>query len=206
MGQSLDVVYLDFSKAFDRVSVRRLLLKLDHCDIKGGLLKWIEGFLSDSTFQVKIGNSTSSPVSVLSGVPQGSVLGPLLFSVYTSDIVNGLKSSYMMFADEMKHYNKSSNYDKLATDIMMVNEWSKEWLLSMNLKKSVILHIGKHNPRQNYHLDNEQLDKSSYVRDLGVLITIDLSWPEHVSYIAKKANKIRKFLLKGMMPLSHIRR
>ena len=73
MGQSLDLVYLDFSK-------------LDHCGIKGGLLKWIEGFLSDRTFQVKIGNSTSSPVSVLSRVPQGSVLGPLLFSVYTSDI------------------------------------------------------------------------------------------------------------------------
>ena len=104
MGNTINVLYLDFSKALDRVSRYRFLLKLRHLGIRGNLLAWIEGFLLNRTFQVKVGKSLRQRVQVLRGVPQGSVLGPLFFLVYTDDLKNVIKSSFVMYANDIKLY------------------------------------------------------------------------------------------------------
>ena len=115
-GDTVDVVYFDFSKAFDRVPKRRLLFKLDHYGIRGNFLRWIDSFLTDRSFRIRIGNSVSVPVKVLSGVPQGS-----LFIVYSSDITNGLRSKCAMYADDVKLYNSSSNCMILSNDITSIH-------------------------------------------------------------------------------------
>jgi ribonuclease P/MRP protein subunit RPP40 len=131
-----DVVYLDFSKAFDRVPKCRLLRKLSYLDIRGHLLRWIDSFLSDRTFRVRIGGALSRSVDVLSGVPQGSVLGPLLFIAYTADIKDILTSPFAMYADDIKLYNSCDNIQRLTQDLHAIYKWSLDWLLPLNVDKS----------------------------------------------------------------------
>ena len=100
----VDVVYLDFRKAFDSVPHRRLLKKLYGYGIQGNLLSWIEGFLLGRKQKVVLNGSCSSWTDVVSGVPQGSVLGPLLFSIYVNDIPNLVDSPILLFADDIKIY------------------------------------------------------------------------------------------------------
>ena len=121
-GNTLDAIYLDFSKVFDRVPKRRLLHKLRHVGVSGLLLKWLEAYLSDRTFRVKVGDSLSRSVEVLSGVPQGSVLGPLLFIVYTADLGNIITSPFAMYADDIKLFNKSSNSLLLQEDLFTIRK------------------------------------------------------------------------------------
>ncbi len=134
---TLDVLYLDFSKAFDRVPKRRLLVKLQHLAISGKLWRCIDFFLSNRTFRVKVGSSFSRPVEVLSGVPQGSVLGSLLFVTYTADLKNTIKSQFAMYADDIKLYNNSSNAVLLKEDLLAVYKWSTDWLLPLNIEINV---------------------------------------------------------------------
>ena len=110
LGRPVDIFYLDFSKAFDKIPKRRLLHKLQHLDIRGKLLGWIDSFLSDRTFRVKVGDGLSRSVDVVSGVPRGAVLGPLLFVTYSADIKNIVTSPFAMFADDIKLYSSSANY------------------------------------------------------------------------------------------------
>jgi ribonuclease P/MRP protein subunit RPP40 len=130
------VVYLDFSKAFDRVPKCRLLRKLSYLGIRGHLLRWIDSFLSDRTFRVRIGGALSRSVDVLSGVPQGSVLGPLLFIAYTADIKDILTSPFAMYADDIKLYNSCDNIQRLTQDLHAIYKWSLDWLLPLNVDKS----------------------------------------------------------------------
>ena len=99
-GSQCDVVLLDFSKAFDRVPHRHLMLKLDYYGIRNSTLNWISSFLSSRTQQVVCGGCHSNPVEVLSGVPQGTVLGPLLFLLYVNDIPSLMTSSCRLYADD----------------------------------------------------------------------------------------------------------
>jgi ribonuclease P/MRP protein subunit RPP40 len=101
LGRSLDVVYFDFAKAFDRLPIKLLLFKLQHIDIRGNIFYWLDAFLSDRIFRVKVGGVLSASGNVISGVPQGSVLGPLLFIVYTTDVKYSVRSSWVMYADDM---------------------------------------------------------------------------------------------------------
>jgi hypothetical protein len=196
LGRSLDVVYFDFAKAFDRVPRKLLLFKLQHIGIRGSLFYWLDAFLSDRTFKVKVGGVLSASEKVISGVPQGSVLGPLLFIVYTADVKYNVRSSWVMYADDMKIYNDSLNYQMLSNDISNISKWASDWQLPLNIGKCTVLHVGGKNPCHGYYLGGVELLKSSSCLDLGVLVTSNLSWSEHTSYVVKRANKIVYLLSK----------
>ncbi|MCG8033368.1 MAG: reverse transcriptase family protein, partial [Candidatus Thiodiazotropha taylori] len=104
--QQIDAILLDFSKAFDKVPHQRLLLKLNHYGIRNNILAWIKDFLSARTQEVVIDGSKSTPAPVTSGVPQGTVLGPLLFLAYINDMPECVKSSIKLFADDSLLYRK----------------------------------------------------------------------------------------------------
>jgi ribonuclease P/MRP protein subunit RPP40 len=128
-----------------------------------------------STF---LGESYSRPVRVHSGVPQGSVLGPLLFIAYTADLGCILRSPFAMYADDIKLYNISNQ--SMALD----------WLLPLNSDKCGVLHIGNTNPKHIYRINGKELASFDNYRDLGVTVSFDLSWSNHILKITKKANSI----------------
>lgn len=188
--EPVDVLYLDFSRAFDRVPTRRLLGKLEHCGVRGKLLGWIRDFLLSRTFVVRVGELFSLKREVLSGVPQGSVLGPVLFLVYVSDLPELLKSKCLMYADDVKIYgNPLSEYNDMLNDLCTLNEWCTKWLIPLNAAKCTVLHIGKSNPHCNYVLHGTSIGTVSAQNDLGVIVTSDLSWSEHILSITNRANR-----------------
>jgi len=131
-GIQTDLLFLDFSKAFDKVSHKHLLSKLS----QGQLYNWIKDSLSDRQQQVLLNNGTSNLGDVLSGVPQGSVLGPLLFLIYINDLPNGISSTIRLYADDVIMYRAiNSNEDvlKLQEDLLKLSEWAATWLMSFNL-------------------------------------------------------------------------
>lgn len=201
--QPTDVIYLDYEKAFDKVPIKRLLHKLSHVGIRGKLLKWIESFLQHRTFQVRIGEELSGQREVLSGVPQGSVLGPVLFIIYTFDLPHSVQSHISIFADDTKLFgNPLLDYDRLQSDLNAIANWSKEWLLSLNATKCTVLHIGNRNPHLTYTLNDVQLSEVKIQTDLGVKISEDLKWEEHISTITKKAKSLIYLIRKAFGALT----
>jgi len=112
-GSGLDVIYCDFKKAFDTVSHRKLLQKLRGLRLDDILTKWIEQFLLGRQMRVHVNGSFSSWMDVISGVPRGSVLGPLLFLIFVNDLSDWVKSSMLMFADDTKIWNKIKDYNRI---------------------------------------------------------------------------------------------
>lgn len=129
----VDVVYLNFCSAFDKVPRRRLLHKLCHFGVRGELLRWISSFLSEREFTVKVGSLSSDNRPVLSGVPQGSVLGPLLFLAYISDIPSCIRSFCSFFADDAKIYDDPlRNHLGIQSDLDNISRWTRDWVFPLN--------------------------------------------------------------------------
>ena len=129
-GQQTDLILLDFSKAFDKVSHEKLLLKLHHCGVRGQVLRWVKAFLSNRSQTVVLESEKSSQVTVTSGVPQGSVLGPILFLVFINDFPEHIKSKVRLFADDTAVYLAISNLEHaqiLQEDLDRLTKWSLEW-------------------------------------------------------------------------------
>ena len=190
-GNPVDVQYLDCEKAFDRVPHQRLLLKLESLGIRGTLLNWIRNFLTGRQHRVCLRGSSSSWLPVHSGVPQGTVLGPILFVLYINDLVENLESGVSLFADDAKLYREvkdHSDVEALQRDLQRVEEWSRIWLLTFNINKCKTMHIGHNNPRANYELYGNDLMKSEVEKDLGILVSSNLKSSNHVAAIAAKAN------------------
>jgi hypothetical protein len=187
-GSPVDVVYLDLEKAFDRVPTQRLLLKLEQFGVRGQLLRWIGSFLTNRKFLVRVGNQLSDPRAVLSGVPQGSVLGPILFLIFTADLTNSLCSCSNMFADDTKLFtNPLINQELLQSDLNTVFEWSQHWLLTLNISKCHVLRLGYNNPKRDYFINENQVQSVSNEKDLGVTISEDMKWERHILSITGKA-------------------
>lgn len=202
-GNSVDVLYIDFEKAFDKVPISSLLHKLKHYGVRGQLLSWITDFLTNRTFQVRIGDKVSEETSITSGVPQGSVLGPLLFLLYTCDLPTGMSSKISLFADDAKLYNNPLiNQADLQNDLIKLEKWATDWKMIINASKCSVLHIGKTNPQAIYLLNGVQVRKDKSARDLGVTITSDLKWEVHIAEIVKKANKVIYMIKKTFKKLS----
>ncbi|KAH0813908.1 hypothetical protein GEV33_008883 [Tenebrio molitor] len=197
LGKSVDVVYLDFAKAFDKVPINLLITKLKTHGISGRLLAWITHFLSDRKFAVKVNGVLSDFFDVLSGVPQGSVLGPKLFLLYTADIPGLFLSPCAMFADDIKLYNDTDNSFTLQEDLNKVLCWSESWGLPLNKNKCVVLHIGKKNTGTSYHIDGVRLLAVLEHNDLGVVVSGNLTWANHISKQVRKANSRMYILHQG---------
>ena len=189
----VDINYLDCSKAFDTVPHRRLIVKLEALGVQGNILRWIKGFLTDRRQRVNIRGSFSYWLPVESGVPQGSVLGPVLFLFYINDLVEGLECPILLFADDAKIFKEIRTPEDaaaLSRDMRRIQEWSEKWLLTFNEEKCATMHVGLHNQKQDYILNNKTLRKTELEKDLGVFISNDLKPSKHVAAVALKANQV----------------
>ena len=207
-GDSVDIIYLDFKKAFDSVAHKRLLIKLKAYGIDGLLLNWITDFLTGRKQRVVINNTYSSWSDVISGIPQGSVLGPILFSIYINDLPSSLSNSTLLFADDTKIYcripriNNSVNIESLQQDIDRLVTWSAKWQLPFNLSKCTVLHLGKFNPRHVYNMNGHSIEEVSKEKDLGVMIDEQLKFHDQTSYVTSKANRTIGIIKKTFMNIN----
>ena len=177
-GARLDVVFVDFSKAFDKVPHQRLLAKLTAHGIRGKMLTWIADFLMNRHVRVKVNDVSSDAVVVSSGVPQGSVLGPELFSLYINDLPEALGSDCLLYADDLKLWGPVSclgeaNNFKSTLDALYA--WSQTWQLPVNLAKCSVLALPSGVPITNYHIGGHTLRTVSSERDLGIIVASDLT-------------------------------
>ncbi len=184
-GYPVDVIYLDFAKAFDTVPHRRLLLKLERYGVKGKLLKWIESFLSNRAQRVTLKEFISAWRAVISGVPQGSVIGPFLFVVFINDLTDCFRAISKLYADDTKLLSKlesSNSSEYLQEDLDRACVWATKWLLGFNVDKCITIHYGVNNPGVKYFMNQVELKESSSERDLGVIFSSDLKWKNHVNH------------------------
>ena len=156
-GCGIDVLYLDYRKAFDSVSHKKLLDKLKLSGINGKLLQWLESFLTGRSLRVGVRGSFSKWLNVLSGVPQGSILGPLLFLIFVNEIPRWIVNDMKMFADDTKLWTRISSpedSESLQLDLDSLAAWSNEWQLYFNPEKCKVMHIG--NPYDTKHYIHEE--------------------------------------------------
>ena len=189
-NENFDVIYLDFKKAFDSVPHHRLVKKLEAYGIANNLLLWIEDFLSNRTQKVIVGGEESKSSKVVSGIPQGSVLGPTLFTIFINDLPECVSSICKIFADDTKVYNHAKNKDQLQADLDKIQEWSDTWQLPFNASKCKCLHFGKKNPEHTYYLKDTPIGSCTEEKDLGVTFDNNLKFNEHICNVTNKANQI----------------
>ena len=190
-GIPWDCAYLDFAKAFDSVPHQRLIKKIESYGIKGQLLKWVTSFLTNRQQRVIVGNKHSNWANVKSGIPQGSVLGPILFIIYINDLPNEIKSYSKMFADDTKIFKALYSIQDSTTlqdDLIKLAEWSNIWQLPFNESKCKIIHYGKKNPNQSYQMNGHLLETVHEEKDLGVTFDSELKFSTHIRNIVSKAN------------------
>ena len=196
-GEVVKVLYIDFMKAFDVVSVPKLLYKLKQIGIKGMLLSCIESFLTSRKQCVRVCSSYSDYLPIVSGVPQGSVLGPFLFLIFINDLTNILDNdlSAKLFADDLKSYQNSGyrrDPNKMQSSLDAIVAWAEQWQLSLSVPKcgSVLLQ-SKHifNDTDDLFVNNVSLPVLNSVKDLGVIVDCRLSFEEHISSIVNKAKQ-----------------
>ena len=192
-GEPIDVIYLDFQKAFDSVPHQRLIQKLTSFGINSKILQWIKDFLWNRTQQVVLNGQKSSTTSVTSGVPQGSVLGPVLFTLFVNDIPSMVSSPTFMFADDTKIFRcvkSGDDHGALQNDLNLLYEWSVRWQLKFNILKCKHIHFGPVHDYGPYYLNGVIIDSVDSQKDLGILFDNQLKFHHHTTTIVTKANRL----------------
>ena len=203
-GECVDILYLDFQKAFDTVPHFRLIEKLLSFGITDKPLFAIKDFLSNRTFNVMVGNHKSESYKVTSGIPQGSVLGPLLFVLYINDLPDNIRNCVSLFADDLKMYGSAKDKHCIQNDLNYLTTWQNKWLLKFNTKdkKCKVLHIGKGNPCNQYFLDDNLLPVIQSEKDLGVLVTNDWKWNKYIDSCVNKAKSCIAWITRNVISRS----
>ena len=192
-GIDVDVIFLDLAKAFDKVPHTRLMNKVRAHGIQGLIGNWIENWLKGRKQRVCIRGAGSAWIDVISGVPQGSVLGPILFLIFVNDLDCGVINWLLKFADDTKLFGKvQSELDRacLQQDLQRLLDWSREWQMEFNVEKCKVMHIGGTNRNYGYHMDQKELEVVEEEKDLGVLITNDLKASQQCTAACNKANRV----------------
>ena len=199
----IDIGVLDFSKAFDTVPHKRLLSKLQYYGIRGPIQAWISQFLQSRNQSVVIDGASSKPVRVESGVPQGTVLGPLLFLLHINDLPTHVSSHVRLFADDCLIYRPIRNeQDQIAlqNDLDALARWGDTWGMRFNVGKCNIMTICRTKSKHNrlYTIGGQVLHEVESAKYLGVTISNDLSWSPHITSVVKKANSTLGFLRRNL--------
>ena len=190
--KSVTIAYLDFKAAFDCVSHAKLIHKLSSYGIQDNLLFWIKAFLSNRTQMVRINTSFSRICPVTSGIPQGSCLGPLLFNLFINDITDHLITPIKakLFADDLKIYTDfSCNQNTLQYQLNQIQHWSETWQMKISHSKCNILTIGHFRDPHQYFINDNQISKADFTRDLGVTVDHELKFKIHINNIVQQANQ-----------------
>ena len=199
-GAPVDLFYFDFSKAFDTVPHYRLLSKLENFGIQGKILDVIRDFLSNRTISVQVEGRYSDIRNVLSGFPQGSVLGPLLFVLFINDLPESVKNKVKLFADDLKLIGNVANSSRIVDDLKQLESWENLWLLRFNPSKCKVIHLDfNNNPNLEYYLDGVKLNASELEKDLGVFTHESLSWKVHIKESVAKANKMICWIARNLI-------
>ncbi|MES9994314.1 MAG: reverse transcriptase family protein, partial [Candidatus Thiodiazotropha sp.] len=193
-GKEVRAIFCDVSKAFDRVWHQGLLFKLKSVGITDSLLDWFEDYLSNRKQRVVLPGATSRWTNIKAGVPQGSILGPLLFLVYINDIVDDIDSSIRLFADDTSLYiiveNPIQAAIQLNEDLEKVHQWASKWLVTFNPTKTESLLFTRKQNRP-YHppvsLNNNVITEVTNHKHLGVTFSSDCTWHEHLDSVKEKA-------------------
>ena len=194
-GRQTDAIFLDFAKAFDTVPHKRLLTKLEAYGIRNQTLTWIKAFLVGRTQQVVLNNVHSDQADVLSGVPQGTVLGPCLFLCYINDITETISSDISLFADDtllFRQINTPNDQVILQEDLCKLQEWSTKWLIRFNVSKCVHMSIRPRRTQQThrrYYLNGECIPRNETTKYLGITLDENLLFDHHIENIIKQANQ-----------------
>lgn len=211
-GFQVDAVFLDFSKAFDRVPHHRLLLKLSKCNLHPDVLAWIKDFLTSRLQFTFVNNHASAFAQVTSGVPQGSVLGPLLFLVYINDLPSSVSSRVRLFADDLVIYRTiSSDTDRcsLQSDLDTINAWCLRWLMPLNLTKTKQMSFSGGTPHftTSYTISHNAIEVTNTYKYLGIHFRNDLKWHHHINVILASANRSLGLLRRNLKQApSHVKR
>ncbi|KAK3098631.1 hypothetical protein FSP39_021388 [Pinctada imbricata] len=197
---SIDIAILDFSKAFDTVPHDKLLHKLHQYGIQGPLHTWLNNFLTTRNMKTIVEGTESEETSVDSGVPQGTVLGPIMFLCHINDLPDAVNSSVRLFADDCLLYRtikNSSDQQILQNDLKQLEDWANKWGMRFNAKKCYIMSINQKTSKL-YQLNNHILQEVQNNPYLGLEISNDLKWNLHINNISKKANTTLGFLRRNL--------
>ena len=184
---------MNFQKAFDKVPHQRLIVKLKSHGMGNSIINWIEQWLTDRRQRVVVDGEVSSWKSVLSGVPQGSVLGPIFVSVYINDLEDGVTGSILKFADDTNLLRKTKEIgDKhnLQDYIDKLVRWSEQWQMLFNFGKCKCLHTWPGNTGMNYEMGGTILSKTVKEKYLGVTMNANMKVSEQCRIAASKANQV----------------
>ena len=209
LRQEVDIIYTDLEKAFDKISHDRLLFKLKRYGIHPKILTWIKNYLVNRHFAVRVSDKLSDSTRVTSGVPQGSVLGPLLFIIYINDLQDVCNNVYL-FADDAKIFRNlrcPKDSDTLQEDINHVMEWFEKWHISVNISKCCLLRIGGNSESVDYMLRDSggqtyNIPVVDSITDLGVIVDSQLNFKEHILAKTKKAGMLLGIIARNFKHLS----
>jgi len=197
-GGAIDIFYLDFAKAFDKMPRMRLLRKLRSKGIEEGIVEWIADWLTDRTQRVSAQGCLSEESSVGSGVPQGTVLGPVLFSVYIDDLEKEIDRRKLdviivKFADDTKGakvIQGEEDRKKMQEALDCLCDWADKWGMMFNFGKCKVIHVGKNNPCYEYSMRGVKISTTEEERDVGVIISKNLKPSAQCTKAAGRASGV----------------
>lgn len=195
----VDSVYTDFSKAFDKVNHRALCIKLAAYGIHGSLLRWLQSYLRLRSQLVAVKGYLSTPVTVTSGVPQGSHLGPLLFVIFINDLVENLSCPCLLYADDLKIFaaiKESSDTMALQSDLYVLSNWCNKNYMQLNVDKCFVITFTRKSIviTYDYTLEGIILARKNLAKDLGVFFDSQLSFRDHYDYIIRRCSQLLGFI------------